>query len=77
MTQNGSLQNGVETAVSSLQTMAKQAGQGAKHYLDEASGKAIQMRDALESQVQANPFKSIGIAFAGGALLGLLMRKRR
>ncbi len=77
MNNNGSLQNAVENSATTLKGFAKEAGKQAKHYLTEASEKAVEMKDAVEDQVKTNPFKSLGVAFASGALVGLIFGRRR
>jgi ElaB/YqjD/DUF883 family membrane-anchored ribosome-binding protein len=56
-------------------------GETAKHKLDSArattSAKAHDARVGVEHRIQAHPLKAVGIAFGAGALLGLLLRRRR
>ena len=41
------------------------------------AGKAQDYRVNVEHQVQAHPLKSLGVAFGAGAVIGLLLRRRR
>ena len=57
------------------------AGEAAKHKLaaarDATAAKAHDARVGVEHQIQSHPLKSIGIAFAAGAILGLALHRRR
>ena len=57
------------------------AGETAKHKLESArattTAKAHDARVGVEHQIQLHPLKAVGIAFGAGALLGLLLRRRR
>lgn len=57
------------------------AGTQAKKKLSTAKvatkDKAQEYRVNVEHQVQAHPMRTIGVAFGAGALLGLLLRRRR
>lgn len=56
-------------------------GETAKHKLDAArtttTAKAQEARVGVEHRIQAHPLKAVGIAFGAGALVGLLLRRRR
>jgi len=57
------------------------AGETAKHRLgsarDATTAKAHDARVGVEHRIQAHPLKAVGIAFGAGALLGLMLRRRR
>ncbi len=58
-----------------------QAGEQAKKKLAAArtttAVKAQQVRLGAEHQIQAHPLRAVGIAFGAGAILGLLLRRKR
>lgn len=58
-----------------------QAGTQAKKKLAAArtttTAKAQQVRVGTEHRIQAHPLKAVGIAFGAGAVLGLLLRRKR
>ena len=57
------------------------AGEVAKSKLaaarDATAAKAHDARVGVEHQIQEHPLKAVGIAFAAGAILGLVLRRRR
>ena len=57
------------------------AGAGAKKKLSAAktvtADKAVVYRTNVEHKVQEHPLKSVGLAFGAGALIGLMLRRRR
>ena len=57
------------------------AGVGAKKKLAAAktvtADKALEYRGNVEHKVQEHPLKSVGVAFGAGALIGLMLRRRR
>jgi len=56
--------------------LANKAGQSVRSFVGEKSQQIGQARDACESQIKQRPFLTTAAAFAGGALLvGLLKRK--
>ena len=61
-------------------TLKKIAGDGAdlaggrlKSYADQGRAKARQGADAVESQIEQNPFTSVAVSFGVGLLLGRLL----
>jgi ElaB/YqjD/DUF883 family membrane-anchored ribosome-binding protein len=53
------------------------AWERAKNKYADASDKAVQGAKATDRAIRENPYQSLGIAFAGGLLLGLLIKGRR
>jgi len=70
--------NGVDQAQQtkeSMRTAAKEAGRTARAFISDAQTQAVDAKDACEGTIKKHPFKSAAVAFAGGALLGALLRR--
>ncbi len=69
------------TTKSRVKAKLNETGSQAKHKLVKAKAataeKAHDYRITVEHKVQAHPLKSLGVAFGAGALLGLMLRRRR
>jgi ElaB/YqjD/DUF883 family membrane-anchored ribosome-binding protein len=64
----------VKAKLSGAGTKAKQKLAAAR---TATSDKALVYRTNVEHKVQAHPLRSVGVAFGAGALIGLMLRRRR
>ena len=60
-----------------LQELAYDAGRNARQFYASKRKQAMEIADEGKEAVQAHPFKSAAIAFAGGALLSALISASR
>lgn len=77
----GSWDEASQTTAHTVKQKLQHAGDVAKQKLaaarDATAAKAHDARVGVEHQIQAHPLKAVGIAFAAGAILGLVLRRRR
>ena len=77
---HGSWDDAGHTTGDAMKQRLQHAGEAAKHKLaaarDATGRKAHEARVGVENQIQAHPLKSVGIAFAAGAILGIVLRRR-
>lgn len=59
-----------------LRKMARDAGKNARRYITKKQRQAEELRDEAEERITAHPFRSIGAAVLGGAILGALFARR-
>lgn len=59
-----------------LRKMARDAGKNARRFLNDKRDQAVDLRDNAEERITSHPFRSIGIAAATGAVIGLLFGRR-
>lgn len=61
---------------SDIRDLAHRAGETVRHYVDDTSKQATEMRDKAKSSITSHPFRSVAAAVAGGLILGALMRRK-
>ena len=78
---HGAWDEASHTTADMVKQKLQHASETAKHKLAAAreatAAKAHDARVGVEHQIQAQPLKAVGIAFAAGAILGLVLRRRR
>ena len=78
---HGSWDDAGRTTGDAMKQRLQHAGQTAKNRLaaarDKTAAKAHEARVGVEHQIQAHPLKAVGVAFAAGAILGLVLRRRQ
>lgn len=58
-----------------IRDFAHRAGETVRHYVDDTSKQASDMRDKAKDGISAHPFRAVAAAVAGGLLLGALLRR--
>lgn len=61
---------------SDIRDFAHRAGETVRHYVDDTSKHATELRDKAKDRITTQPFRSVVAAVAGGLLLGALLRRR-
>ncbi len=59
-----------------IRDFAHRAGETVRHYVDDTSKQATEMRDKAKSEIKSHPFRSVAAAVAGGLILGALLRRK-
>lgn len=61
---------------SDIRDFAQRAGETVRHYVDDTSKHAGEMRDKAKDSITTHPFRAVATAVAGGLILGALLRRK-
>ncbi len=59
-----------------LRKMAREAGKKTRRFINDKRDQAVDLRDDAEERITSHPFRAVGIAALGGALVGILFGRR-
>lgn len=72
----GNVENLAESGSKNAVRKARQAGETVRHWFSDQRDRALDLRDNTEQRIKKSPFTSTALAFAAGALLASLLRRR-